>query len=108
MKSITSFFKKSLKPFSRGTRELEIRPVRDWKILVITFSVLAVIAIAGNLYLYVQISAGEIFLTPQKQSVSHDSISKSTLDDTIEYYQSKMERQKAVGDVKLRFTDPSN
>lgn len=87
--------------------KLEISPHRDWAIAVsIFFVALATVAGAG-LYLFVQISSGEIFSVKKLEDETVRNIDVGLLRQVLTEYSQKEQEIESLLEQQPRIADPS-
>ena len=84
----------------------KIQPNRGWYILIFFFLVFNIFIIAVSMYLYIEIYNGEIFSSPQKDSVLMEIIDKTKLTQIIEDYQNKTIKFQEIKLNKKNYIDP--
>lgn len=69
------------------------RDVRaDWQIACVSFLILALLAVALNLFVYRRIRSGEIFLSGAEKPESPRVLDRFELEQTVLFYKNKHER----------------
>ena len=80
---IKSWLGKYIKKDISYTRE-SIRPARDWKIILISFSVLLVISVFFFIYLYIEINNDSLFTTTVTSVDMNEKINTDLLQKTVD------------------------
>lgn len=72
-------------------------PRADWQLVFFVFLLLNLISFIGNVYVYRQISKGEIFRLPQKEPLSLRMLDRTGLKSAVDFFDAK---QKQLGDFR--------
>lgn len=84
-------------------------PESDWKIVFFSALTLAILTIALNVYVYIKIDKGEIFVVEGAGEGSGNTLNIEKLEETVEYYQSKAANFQRIirQDASAPVSDPS-
>ena len=100
LKQVAVIFKK--KPFNAMNS-----PKKDWRRMLIIFTVLNIISVFLSFYMFWQINEGNIFNVGDNSNVLQSTIDKKGLEEVISYFDV---RQKNFNDLEtggIKTTDPS-
>lgn len=104
LKKITEkFFRNKSKASETG----EINTRRDWNILLVFFAVAVVISIAFGSYVYWKISKGSLFVASGVNESPIETINRSELKKTVDYYEEKSLSFEELKVKKPQYVDPS-
>ena len=98
MENPQTFFKK----FGFGTS-----PEADWKIIFVSTMILAVLVIASNIFIFIKINKGEIFVVEKSAEEGDKTLDLSLIRKTVSYYQNKALEFERIKRAKTPATDPS-
>jgi hypothetical protein len=83
----------------------KINPGRDWVILSVIFCVLLISAIVFNLYFYLNISNGDMYISVNKEDLMLKSLKIDSLKKVVDNFESKKE---IISKLKVEYIiDPS-
>lgn len=82
-------------------------PEADWKIIFISFAILAVVVIAFSIFMFREIGRGDIFVTEAPGAQEEQILDTSLLKETVLYYQNKALELKKLKSSTPSDTDPS-
>lgn len=85
----------------------KIRPNRDWCFLIFFFLVFNIFITIISVYLFIEISNGEIFLTSKKENVPTETIDKTKLSQIIKFYQNKTTKFQEIKLNKKNYINPA-
>lgn len=110
IKKIKSLFKndenhKSIR-FSKKKQSLT-NIKRDWSVILLVFSLLVIISLVFSIYLFSQISKGEIFIVHLEKTDGIEAIDKELLQKTLSFFEDKENRFNELRENKPIFVDPS-
>lgn len=82
-----------------------VRPKREWYVLLAIFIISFVSVIVFNIYMYINITNGDMYVSVNKEELIIENLKVSSLDNII----NKIETKKAnFSNLKIeRLTDPS-
>ena len=80
---------------------------RDWGIMMSVFLLFVVASLIFSVYLFSQISRGEIFVVQFNNTEGVETIDKNLLQETISFFDNKEERFNELRDNTPSFVDPS-
>lgn len=95
-----------LAPFSGAEGEI-IKPLRDWKIILVGSAVLFIAAVAFNIFLFFSLSDEEERGASASNPVRQEAAEREKLEDIVAQLQ---ERKRQFSEIEARtriFTDPS-
>ncbi len=102
---------KSLRKIFRGEFHKShlhvISPEQDWKFIVLSFFVLALLLGALSTFLFFKINKGEIFNTEQKVQGEGSRIDSQKLSETVGRFEAKKANLLEFEQNKKSFPDPS-
>ena len=110
LNKIKSLIKKVEGPtfVGRLKREQSLTNVkRDWGIMLSVFVLLVGASLMFSVYLFSQISRGEIFVVQFDNTGDVETIDKNLLQETISFFDNKEERFNELRDSPPSFVDPS-
>lgn len=101
--------------FSKSSEKKRINKIRNgfnmskiWNIMLVSFTFAIVVIVVVSLYLFFQISSGEIFLVEQKTSVSVRTINRTLMQETIDSFDTKAREFKSLKSTsRSKVIDPS-
>jgi hypothetical protein len=79
----------------------------DWKIIIVSFIILAIIILAGSLYMFIGVSRGDIFLVEQKTEGVVQTINKDELANTVKFFESRKAHFEELKANRPTVGDPS-
>ncbi len=65
------------------------RVYRHWEMVLVSFSILNILLIGFSVYLFLQVSEGDIFLVEQSQEVRIDTIDRTLLEELLVSFEIK-------------------
>jgi hypothetical protein len=101
------FFSKFRIPERKEFRTISAKSQHDWKLIVISFFILSFVAIAGNVYLFLEINSGGLFVSSTITATSSEVVSKKNLEDTVSFFNNRQARLDDLKKNKPNFPDPS-
>lgn len=91
----------------RGGLGFGASPEADWKIILISTMILAVLVIALSVFVFIKVDKGEIFVVERSVDKEEKALDISLLRETVLYYQNKaLEFERIKNSVTL-IVDPS-
>ena len=88
-------------------RTISAKAHHDWKIMVMSFTVLVGITITINIYLFLQINSGTSLGGGQTVATSTGVVSKKNLEETVQFFQERKARLEDLKTIKPDVVDPS-
>jgi hypothetical protein len=83
----------------------KINPSRDWIILRVVFCILLILTIVFDLYFYMNISNGDMYISVNKEDLMLKSLKIDSLKNLVESFESKKE---IISKLKVEYIiDPS-
>lgn len=79
----------------------------DWKFILVSFVVINIIFIIFNIYIFVKINSGEVFMSDQTKNTEIKTINKSGLDKVVNFYDQKKNIFSDIKKDNTIFEDPS-
>ncbi len=90
-----------------GKSELDYNAKRDWKMLLIFFTVIAFVLACFSGYLFYKINNGDIFTVEKVENSPVDVVNKKNLDETVDRFESKKAKLLELKEKKIFSVDPS-
>jgi hypothetical protein len=82
-----------------------VNPKRDWPILLFLSVVFILISVGFDVYMYLQISSGNMYVTISKNELVIESLDSSTLQNILNDFENKKAN---IADLKIdNLVDPS-
>lgn len=88
-------------------RTISSKAHHDWKMMVVGFILLSAVAIAGNFYLFWQISNSSFSADSSTVAPSQDTVSKKNLEDTVTFFKNRQARLLDLQTNKPSAPDPA-
>ena len=97
-----------LRPQNGGEfRTISEKASHDWKVMVLVFALLSLIAIGGGLYMFVLIAKGELFQDVGTKASEIKMINQKDLDKVIKFFDTKKQVFDGVAGSASEVGDPS-
>lgn len=82
-------------------------PYRDWKSLIIFFSILFVIVISMNVYLFLGVVRGDLFQVQDDQGVPPKPFDREFMMEVLSDFDAKQKRLEVLKQNNIAISDPS-
>lgn len=102
--SVTSLFKRAT--LARASFLFGQNPERDWKILLGSFFLVALVAVGAGIFVYTKVDQGEIFLVDKKEVAPPKVLDRFQLEKTVSFFESKNEDFLSLKRQSLQTLDP--
>jgi hypothetical protein len=94
-------------PKKKEYRTISGKGQHDWKILSISFLIVALLVIAGNTLLFLKVNNPETASDLSGTNVTSNTISQKNLENTVQFFQARATRLTELKLNKPNVTDPS-
>ncbi len=81
-------------------------PDRDWKVLLASFFVIALVAVGMSIFVYTKVDQGEIFLVDKKEVTQPKVLDRFQLEKTVSFFESRNEDFLSLKRQPLQTLDP--
>jgi hypothetical protein len=88
-------------------RTVSSKAHHDWKFMIIFFFLAWILIMAGSMYIFIEISRGEIFTVSALSNDKKNTLDKKVLESTVDYYESKKVKLNELKTVRSTTPDPS-
>lgn len=106
-KKIKTFFKSRIKNRHTNKLHYHLDVSKIWRKILLIFIVANAIIIGFNVYLFLQINSGEIFIVENNETISVKTIDRALLRNTIDLFEIKEIEFDNLKNNKPKIIDPS-